>query len=149
MRNPLRWSLQGRAVFVCENPNIVAIAADELGARCAPLVCTEGMPAAAQGALLSQLVDGGAQLHYHGDFDWPGIRIANHVIARWAALPWRFGAGDYRSAAGRCSDRLRDLDGKAVAAQWDSDLLPAMQLCGLAVTEEAVVEQLFQDLCPA
>lgn len=146
MRNPLQWSLRGRAVFVCENPNVVAIAADRLGAGCAPLLCTEGMPSAAQRTLLSQLVDGGAQLHYHGDFDWPGIRIANHVFSTWPALPWRLGVDDYLDAAGRWSDSPHGLEGKAVVARWDADLLPAMQRYGIAVAEEAMVDPLLQDL---
>jgi len=74
------WLTVDRDVYVCENPNIVAIAADELGARCAPLVCTEGMPAAAQRLLLTQLAAAGARLHYHGDFDWPGLRIGNYLM---------------------------------------------------------------------
>jgi uncharacterized protein (TIGR02679 family) len=41
------WAVEQRTVFVCENPNVVAIAADRLGGDCAPLVCTDGMPAAA------------------------------------------------------------------------------------------------------
>lgn len=48
LRSPPALCVGGRAVHVCENANIVAIAADRLGPRCAPLVCTDGMPAAAQ-----------------------------------------------------------------------------------------------------
>ena len=33
-----------RTVFVCENPSVVAAAADRLGRRCRPLLCTEGSP---------------------------------------------------------------------------------------------------------
>jgi hypothetical protein len=51
VRSPPNWA--GRSVFVCENPNLLAIAADELGARCAPMVCTDGMPGAAQRTLLN------------------------------------------------------------------------------------------------
>ena len=69
LRAPPLWDVAGRAIFVCENPNLVAIAADTLGINCAPLVCTDGMPAAAQRTLLMQLSAAGACLHYHGDFD--------------------------------------------------------------------------------
>ena len=47
LRKAPGWPVREVDVFVCENPNLVAIAADQLGARCRPLVCTEGMPAAA------------------------------------------------------------------------------------------------------
>lgn len=55
LRTPPCWHVQGRLISVCENPNVIAIAADRLGARCAPMVCTEGMPAAAQRTVLQQL----------------------------------------------------------------------------------------------
>ena len=76
----LRWAVAPRDGYVCENPNLVAIAADALGPHCAPLVCTDGMPAASQRAVLSQMVCAGARLRYHGDFDWPGIAIGNAVV---------------------------------------------------------------------
>src|SRR5690606_11249455 len=60
LRSPPRPAVAGRTVYICENPNVVAIAADRLGARCAPLVCTDGMPAAAQRTLLGLLAGVGA-----------------------------------------------------------------------------------------
>lgn len=138
--------LGGAPVYVCENPNIVAIAADQLGSRCAPLVCTEGMPAAAQRTLLTQLTDAGARLLYHGDFDWAGLRIANFVMRIWPALPWRFRAADYEAAVSRAPHTLRDLGNAPVAASWDDSLTAAMQSRGLAIAEEAVVAALLEDL---
>lgn len=131
-------------VYVCENASIVAIAADRLGADSAPLVCTDGMPAAAQQALLRQLQDCGAQLHYHGDFDWPGLTIGNFVLRRFGAAPWRFGADDYRAATADVVLALSD-DGR-VEADWDDELAPALAQRGIVVHEEAVVETLLLDL---
>jgi uncharacterized protein (TIGR02679 family) len=146
LRTPPAWHVAERTVFICENPNLIAIAADRLGTRCAPLVCTEGMPAAAQRTLLSQLAQAGARLHYHGDFDWPGVRIANHVMRTCAAVPWRLEADDYENAASCAPHRQRDLDGVCIAASWDCALAPAMQRRGLAIAEEAVAESLLKDL---
>ncbi|WP_082549259.1 DUF2399 domain-containing protein [Rhizobacter sp. Root404] len=56
------------------------------------------MPAAAQRVLLHQLRASGAVVAYHGDFDWPGIRIAGHVIRMHGAIPWRMGSSDYEQA---------------------------------------------------
>jgi uncharacterized protein (TIGR02679 family) len=58
------------------------------------MICTDGMPAAAQNRLLSQLALAGAQLRYHGDFDWAGLHIGNYVMREYNACPWRFGAAD-------------------------------------------------------
>lgn len=146
LRAPPSWNVAGRTVYVCENPNILAIAADHWGRNCAPLVCTEGMPAAAQQCLLSQLAAGGARLRYHGDFDWPGLRIGNYVMREFGAEPWRFGLADYIAAVRAVGNAGHPLQGKAAEAEWDMALASAMQQHRLAVAEEALAFSLLQDL---
>jgi len=146
LRSPPRWDAAGRTVFVCENPNLLAIAADQWGAGCAPLVCTDGMPAAAQRCLLSQLAQAGARLRYHGDFDWPGLRIGNHVMREHGAEPWRFGAIDYLAAVEAAPSMAHPLEGQAVEASWDAALTLAMREHRVAIAEEAVATSLLQDL---
>lgn len=146
LRSPPCWEVSGRNVFVCENPNLVAIAADQLGVHCAPMVCTDGMPAAAQRTLLTQLARAGACLCYHGDFDWPGLRIGNHVIGEYGARPWRFGAADYAAAIQWAPRPGRRLEGPEVIASWDEGLAPAMQTHQLSIAEESVAGLLLQDL---
>jgi uncharacterized protein (TIGR02679 family) len=140
LRAPAQWAVAGRAVFVCENPAVVVVAADRLGLRCAPMVCTDGMPAAAQRSLLRQLRDAGARLFYHGDFDWPGIHIGNYVMRNFGACPWRFSADDYNPRIGR------RLSGKPVTACWDARLAPKMVELDYALEEESVVDGLIAEL---
>jgi uncharacterized protein (TIGR02679 family) len=149
LRSPQPWDVADRKVYVCENPNLVAIAADYWSADCAPLVCTDGMPAAAQRCLLSQLAKARAQLCYHGDFDWPGVRIGNHVMREHGAQSWRFDTGDYEAAAEGASDMGQTLTGKAVRAIWDDRLMAAMQRHRLSIAEEALAASLLKDLGPA
>jgi len=146
LRSPPSWDVADRRVYVCENPNLVAIAADRWGSNCAPLVCTDGMPAAAQRCLLSQLATARGQLCYHGDFDWPGIRIGNHVMRELGARPWRFGAADYEAAVERLSGAGQALTGKAAAAWWDEGLMTAMLKHRLSIAEEALAGSLLEDL---
>ena len=147
LRSPAAWRVAGRDVFVCENPNLLAMAADALGWRCAPLVCTDGMPAAAQRALLAQLAEAGAQLRYHGDFDWPGIAIANRVLQDFGAHAWRFCAADYQAAVQLAAPGARaHLRGQPVNAAWDSALAGAMLQTQSAIAEEALLAQLLPDL---
>ncbi|MGA2128868.1 MAG: TIGR02679 family protein, partial [Xanthobacteraceae bacterium] len=146
VRSPPRWAVTDRSVFVCENPNLLAIAADALGPRCAPMVCTDGMPAAAQRTLLTQLARAGARLRYHGDFDWPGVRIGNHVMRQCGAQPWRFGAVEYAASVQSAACPGHPLAGQAVIASWDEVLAPAMQTHQLAIAEEAVAASLLRDL---
>ena len=146
LRTPPRWEVNGLTVFVCENPNLLAIAADTLGPHCAPLVCTEGMPAAAQRTLLTQLTKAGACLRYHGDFDWPGIVIANHVIRAYGAHPWNLGARDYEVAVKNAPHAERNLTDTVVIASWDPALTTSMQTRGFAIAEEALAASLLADL---
>lgn len=146
LRTSPPWRMADCRIYVCENPNLVAIAADHLGARCAPLVCTEGMPGAAQRCLLSQLTQAGARLLYHGDFDWPGIRIGNHVMRTHGALSWRFSAADYVAATEMLSGQGHPLVGNVTEALWDKDLTTIMQKRRIAIPEEALASSLLQDL---
>lgn len=143
IRDPPRLPLQGARVWVCENPSVVAVAADALGDRCPPLICTGGQPSAAVSTLLRHVVAGGGGLDYHGDFDWPGVQMTNSALRRYGATPWRMGARDYLAAAGR-SRRL--LEGRPVAAAWDDALTSAMASRGVRVEEELVVDDLLADL---
>lgn len=130
-------------VYVCENPTVVAAVASRLGPRSAPLVCIEGQPTTASRVLLGQLVAAGARLAYHGDFDWSGIQIANLIMTRHGAEPWRFSSAAYRHAATGGSVRLH---GAPVAACWDPELEAAMTESGHAVHEEQVLADLVSDL---
>lgn len=142
---PPRLRVDGADVFVCENPAVVAAAADRHGSRCRPLICAHGQPSSAVVALLELVVAGGGRLHYHGDFDWGGVRIAGRVLAADGVRPWRFGAGDYEAAvaAGRGG---RELTRAAVDTPWDPRLGELMGRLGVAVEEEAVLDDLLGDL---
>ena len=144
LRNPPGFDQAtiGSVVFVCENPTVVAAAVDRLGTACAPLVCVEGQPKTAARLLLGHLRSAGIALKYHGDFDWAGVRIANQVIERHAATPWRMSAHDYRSAAGNGVP----LSDTPVSPIWDDRLEIEMISAGVAVYEEMVLEPLLADL---
>jgi uncharacterized protein (TIGR02679 family) len=145
LRDPPELRLRGRSVFICENPVVVAEASNRLGARSAPLLCVSGHPAGAATVLLRRLAEAGAVLRYHGDFDWPGLTIANGVVARFGARSWRFDAAAYRSAVG--SDRGgAPLRGAPVIASWDAALTRAMAEGGVRVEEETVLDDLLGDL---
>lgn len=146
LRSPPPWHVANRKVYVCENPNLLAIAADHWGRHCSPLVCTDGMPAAAQRSLLSQLAQAGALLFYHGDFDWPGLHIGNVVMREFGAQPWRFGATDYVAAVQIESGISQSLNAETVEASWDKALTMAMQQWGISVAEEALASSLLHDL---
>ena len=70
----------GLVVLVCENPAVLEAAAQSCGGSVA-VVCTSGMPSLVAMDLLRRLAGAGALLRYHGDFDWPGIAIANRLVA--------------------------------------------------------------------
>lgn len=134
----------GVTVSICENVSVVSDVADALGPRAAPLVCTRGQPTVAVLRLLDLLAERGADLRYHGDFDWPGLRIANRVFARVPVRPWLFTAEDYGRAVRTRPGRA--LRGLAAVATWDAALAPAMAEAGCGIEEEAVLSDLIASL---
>ena len=140
--------LRTARVRICENPVVVAAAADELGARCQPLVCVGGQPSAAGWRLLELLAAGGAEFGYHGDFDWGGVRIARTVGQRVDWRPWRYDHRDYEAVvlAARPLTPLGLLAGEPAATPWDPELASAMRHRNVRIEEELTLDALLQDL---
>jgi uncharacterized protein (TIGR02679 family) len=140
--------LRAVRVRICENPVVVAAAADELGARCQPLVCVGGQPSAAGWRLLELLAAGGAEFGYHGDFDWGGVRIAGAVRHRVHWRPWRYDHVAYEAAvpAAHPLAALAGLAGEPAATPWDPELAATMRHRNLRIEEELTLGALLQDL---
>lgn len=143
LRHPPRFdgAMAGRSVFICENVTVLAAVANRLGARSGPLICIEGQPKTAARLLLNLLGSAKVRLAYHGDFDWPGIGIANLILQRHQAVPWRMSVDSYLMAPNGIP-----LRGKPVAACWDTNLERAMLARGRGVHEEQVLDALLYDL---
>ncbi|WP_033281912.1 TIGR02679 family protein [Streptomyces sp. NRRL F-525] len=134
-------------IHVCENPRVVEAAAD--AGRTAPLICTSGSATTVVLALLDALAATGCVFAYHGDFDWPGIALANRVIHRYQAESWRMKAADYEYLATRTQVHGTPqllLTGPRVEAAWDPELAPAMDALGIALHEEGALDLLLEDL---
>jgi uncharacterized protein (TIGR02679 family) len=132
-------------VHVCENPAVLRRAAADLGPRSRPLICTEGQPSTAFHRLAAAVTANGGRLRYHGDFDWPGIAIANSVIRRHGATPWRLAAADYQATVREDADHVK-LSGPPQPTPWDPALADAMAAAARAVYEESVADPLIADL---
>ena len=143
LHNQFRFSKSsiGTRVYACENPTVIAAAASTLGAKSAPMICIEGQPKTAAHILFFVLRRAGVNVVYHGDFDWPGIQIANLMIQRYGATPWRLAATDYENSPPGIS-----LKGRAVTACWDRNLAARMIQRQCAIHEEAVLSLLLKDL---
>jgi len=139
--------LRAARVRICENPVVVAAAADELGTRCQPLVCVGGQPSTAVWWLLELLAAGGAQFDYHGDFDWGGVRIAGTLLQRVNWRPWRYDHQAYHAAVSSAHP-LTPLAGEPAPTPWDPELAPAMRHRNVRVDEELTLDLLLHDLSP-
>ncbi|WP_242884423.1 TIGR02679 family protein [Actinomadura litoris] len=132
-------------VWVVENPTIVALAVRRFGHRCPPLICSSGWPSTAVVHLLRAITRSGATLHYHGDLDGEGLRIAAHVMAKTGALPWRMSSDDYYAALGGATRHYPE-PGRISEAPWDPDLARNLETRNAAVLEEEVADTLLADL---
>lgn len=131
-------------VWVVENPSILATAVARFGSNCPPMVCVSGWPSSAAVVLLELLSGASATLHYHGDFDGEGLRIAANIVARVGAVPWRMTSADYLSAVGTSGKPA----GRVTPVPWDAELCDHISRHGLAVPQERIVEQLLADFTP-
>jgi len=78
-------------VYVCENPSVLIAAADVLGTRARPLICTNGRPSAAAVRLLIGLASTGASLHIRADDDATGQEIVKSLRSSIpSAQLWRY-----------------------------------------------------------
>lgn len=135
----------GDEAFCCENPDVVAAAADALGPACPPLVCTGGWPSTAGLRLLRALVAGGATVHHHGDMDPEGLRILDRVLRVTGGRLWRMSAVDHARAAARGAQGA----GTDPPAGLHPDLRPlaaSLRAHGRVVREEQVLGELLDDL---
>jgi len=147
-QGPLRFGSRP-FVLVCENPRVLEAVAQRHGGAVA-VVCTAGQPSMVVLDVLSRLAASGMPLRYHGDFDWPGIAIANRLVERLGVRPWLMAAPDYeRSAVGGSPSARLALAGRPVEPVWDPELGAAMRHRGIAVHEEAVLDDLLTALDPA
>ncbi|MEW1980864.1 TIGR02679 family protein [Citricoccus sp. NPDC079358] len=156
-------------LHVCENPTVVEVVAERwarsvvaqgratpsgneitpgspaMGAISPVLVCTSGQPSAAVVELLGHLSAAGAEVRYHGDFDWAGLRIARSLSGHVTWTPWRFTGADYRAAVRERKPSIV-LTGRPAESPWDPELAASMAQSGLAIEEEAVAELLAADV---
>jgi len=135
------WTHLPPDVWAFENPAVRARARGRVGARGPPQVCIAGGPSAAGVLLLRRLTAGGATVHYHGDLDGDGLRIAANVVARTGARPWRMTSADYLAAAATGPPV-----GRVTPVPWDPDLAVHLTRVGTGVPEERVAAELLDEL---
>ena len=129
-------------VLVCENPRVVeALAEQGVAGRAA--VCTAGEPNLVVDTVLADAAESGADLYYHGDFDWLGVAIAHRAVERYGVAPWKMSADDYSDAV---SSDGSPLLGAAVEPAWDPELGAAMRSHGHPLHEESVLAGLIEAL---
>jgi uncharacterized protein (TIGR02679 family) len=134
-------SIAAPAAWVFENPSLLAIALDRFGDHCPPMVCTSGWPSSAAILLLQRLTTAGTTLHYHGDFDGEGLRIAANIVARTGAVPWHLRSADYLGAVSEGPPV-----GRVTPVPWDDDLAGHLTRWNTTVPEERVAEALMDEL---
>lgn len=153
---PLRQLLSWRRlepatdnVYLVENPQVFERIIDTTAGI--TLICTAGWPSIATIQLLNLLVAScpTITLHYSGDFDIQGIRIAAYFHTRYPQCQlWRFDAETYYAAL---HSQAKILDSHELAAlrhlpDTFAPLLHAMQAEKQKAYQEAIVSLLREDM---
>ena len=166
LRQLLAWEKlvpASKHVYLFENPQVFEDIVDELQQRTISgddarhkawpaLICTAGWPSVAAIRLLNLLTeaDPAITLHYSGDFDLPGLRIAAYLQKRYPAhcRLWRLDASSYLAALHHRSASFdsNDLAGlQRLPAQFAS-LVAAMQEQGRKAYQEGISHHLLYDI---
>ena len=135
----------GTPVLAVENPRLVEAAA-ERRLRCG-VVATNGNPTTAVTALLGQLLDAGASIWYHGDFDAAGIAICRRMH-QLGCKPWMMDASNYENAISLASRNRVHLEHDTRGCgptPWDPRLESAFEDHRLIVHEEFVLDSVLDE----
>lgn len=136
-------------VYIVENSGVFSSLLDDLAAMHvrAPLLCLHGQLKLASWAMLDRLTEGGARLHYSGDYDPEGLMIADKILKRYpAASPWHFQVDEYapKTKEKISSARLKQLS--EISSAVLKPVADAIRARGCAYYQESFKEQLKQDL---
>jgi uncharacterized protein (TIGR02679 family) len=135
----------GTVVLSVENPRLLEAAVQQ--GRAAPMICTSGNPTTAPSLLIRRLLEAGAEVSHHGDFDPDGVAITARLHAE-GVVPWRMTAADYTEAlavAERAGVELREITAPVPPTPWDPELRRAMERAALSVDEERVMDALLAE----
>jgi uncharacterized protein (TIGR02679 family) len=140
------WSTSTKVtVFVCENPTVLEAAADELGPRCPPVVCTDGIASIAALDLIAGLAANGCPIAVRADIDEAGFVAVEQVRSvAPAAKPWRYDTATYASYLGLTG--VGDGDGEQDQFRQLRELYAQHQT---PLHEETLLDQLISDLAKA
>lgn len=137
----------GTRVLVVENPRLVEAAAENTLPTC--IIAANGNPSNAVTTLVRQLQLSGASIHYHGDFDAPGIAICRRM-QEFGCTPWLMDARDYELAidlANRNNVRLERDPRECGPTPWDAKLQWTHQSRRLIVHEEFILKEILGRFC--
>lgn len=120
------------------------VAGAPAGTSARALICVDGWPTLTVSRLLDRLVPG--QARHHGDFDWGGWRIAQHLRARHGIGSWRYDVDHYREAVAARPHARASLRGRSPGVAQRDALAGELAAIDHCVSEEQVLDQLLGDL---
>jgi len=115
IKNITKIKCQNKKLYVFENPSVFSEILSKLQKEKVSLLCTAGQPKLASLLIMDKAIEEGAIIHYSGDIDPEGIRIADNLKKRYthSLKLWRFSAEDYnemKSNESITQSRLNKLD---------------------------------------
>lgn len=166
LRQLLAWKkLQSASqhIYLFENPQVFEVVVDELQHFAErmienqkpilpTLICTSGWPSMAVIRLLNLLINSSSDisLHYSGDFDIQGLRIASFFLTRYAGrcLLWHFDPSSYLTALHRKATELSagDLAGLQALPEIFTPLTTVICEKSKKAYQEGITQLLLQDI---
>lgn len=166
LRQLLAWKKltpASKDIYLVENPQVFEMVIDTLNSASATragndrkplptLICTAGWPSVAVLRLLSLLTESSPEvvLHYSGDFDLQGLRIAAYLLARYPqhCRLWCFDPLAYLAALHHQSALLEEYEhaGLQTLPEEFAGLSAAMRENGKKAYQEGILPLLLQSI---
>ncbi|HEU5228300.1 MAG TPA: TIGR02679 domain-containing protein [Ktedonobacteraceae bacterium] len=166
LRQLLAWKKlcsTSKDIYLFENPQVFEVVVDELQhiagsmtedkkPTLPTLICTSGWPSMAVICLLNLLIESvpDLSLHYSGDFDLQGLRIASHLLTRYqeGCFLWRFDPSSYLTALHSKAAELSasEISGLQALPEIFAPLIAVMREQNKKAYQEGITQLLLQDI---
>jgi len=144
-----RLEIFGKVVFVIENPIVFSAVHEQLTDVTCTLLCAENGRTPAFEKLLELAVQAGAEVYYHGKFDYKGLRLADEIFKKYEKVfvPWRYSKTVYEQLIA-ANDVLLPDERKDFALHNDelASMLSSMRKNGRAVPITPLADELADDI---
>lgn len=149
IKNITKIKCTNKKLYVFENPSVFSEILSKLKEEKVSLLCTAGQPKLASLLIMDKAIEEGVIIHYSGDLDPEGIKIADNLKKRYAhsLKLWRFSEEDYKEMKSNESltqsrlNKLNDIKDESLR-----ELSKLLKKAKKSAYQEVAIDRYFKDI---